>query len=102
MANSPPGGATDFNTRIIEEFRANEGNVGGPLADTTMILIHHIGARSGIECVSPLACSRQGDGRLAIVASNGGSPTHPDWYHNLNANPRGAVALSQRERDVAG
>jgi deazaflavin-dependent oxidoreductase (nitroreductase family) len=53
-----------------------------------MILIHHIGATSGIERVSPLACSRQGDGRLATVASNGGSPTHPDWYHNLNANPR--------------
>jgi len=42
-----------------------------------MILIHHIGAKSGIERVSPLACSPQGDGRFAIVASNGGSPTRP-------------------------
>src|ERR1700687_5496247 len=41
-----------------------------------------------IERVSPLGCSTQGNGRFAIVASNGGSPTHPDWYHNLKANPR--------------
>lgn len=88
MANSAPGGARDFNTKIIEEFRANEGRVGGPLAGATMILIHHIGAKSGIKRVSPLACSPQGEGRFAIVASNGGSPAHPDWYYNLKANPR--------------
>jgi hypothetical protein len=57
MANSAPGGANDFNTKIIEEFRANEGRVGGPWAGTTPILIHHIGAKSGIERVSSLACS---------------------------------------------
>jgi deazaflavin-dependent oxidoreductase (nitroreductase family) len=88
MANSASGGANDFNAKIIEEFRANEGRVGGPLAGATIILIHHIGAKSGTERVSPLACNPQGDGRFAIVASNGGSPTHPDWVHNLRANPR--------------
>ena len=88
MANSAPGGASDFNTEMIEEFRANEGRVGGPWAGTTLILIHHIGARSGTERVTPLGYSRRGDGRFAIVASNGGSPTHPDWYYNLKANPR--------------
>ena len=89
MANSAPGSvASDYNTKIIEEFRANQGRVGGPWADTPVILIHHIGARSGIERTTPLACSSQGPGRYAIVASNGGSPTHPDWYHNLKANPR--------------
>ena len=88
VANSAPGGTRDFNTKMIEEFRANEGRVSGPWADTTLILIHHIGARSGIERVSPLGCSPQGDGRFAIVASNGGSPAHPDWYYNLKANPR--------------
>jgi deazaflavin-dependent oxidoreductase (nitroreductase family) len=88
VADSAPGGASDFNTKIIEEFRANQGRVGGPLAGTTMILIHHIGAKSGIERVSPLACSLQGDGRFAIVASSGGSPAHPDWYYNLKASPR--------------
>ena len=88
MANSAPGSvANDYNTKIIEEFRANQGRVGGPWAGTPMILIHHIGARSGIERTTPLACSSQGPGRYAIVASNGGSPTHPDWYYNLKANP---------------
>jgi deazaflavin-dependent oxidoreductase (nitroreductase family) len=87
VAKSPPGGASDFNTKIIEEFRANQGHVGGPWAGTTLILIHHIGAKSGAERVTPLGCSRQGDGRFAIVASNGGSPAHPDWYYNLKANP---------------
>jgi deazaflavin-dependent oxidoreductase (nitroreductase family) len=96
MAKSVPGGAGDYNTTIIEEFRANGGRVGGPWAGTTMILIHHVGARSGIERVSPLGCSRQGDGRFAIVASNGGSPTHPDWYYNLKANPRIRVEAGAR------
>jgi len=88
MANSATGGANDYNTKIIEEFRANQGRVGGPWADTTLILIHHTGARSGIQRVLPLGCFPRGDGRFAIVASNGGSPAHPDWYHNLKANPR--------------
>jgi deazaflavin-dependent oxidoreductase (nitroreductase family) len=88
MANSAPGEANGYNAKIIEEFRANEGRVGGPWAGTTMILIHHIGAKSGIERVSPLGCSPQGGGRFAIVASNRESPTHPDWYYNLKANPR--------------
>ena len=83
-----PGGAGDYNTTIIEEFRAHGGHVGGPWAGTTMILIHHIGARSGIERTTPLAYSPQGRGGYAVVASNGGSPTHPDWYYNLKANPR--------------
>jgi deazaflavin-dependent oxidoreductase (nitroreductase family) len=88
MANSAPGKASGYNTKIIEEFRANGGRVGGPWAGTPMILIHHIGARSGIERVSPLGCFPQADGRWAIVASNGGSPTHPDWYYNLRASPK--------------
>src|SRR5207248_1536625 len=53
----------------------------------------HIGARSGIERVTPLACSRQGGGRFAIVASDGGSATHPGWYYNLKANPRITVEV---------
>jgi len=100
MANSVPGSvpgtARDYNTTIIEEFRASGGRVGGPWAGTTMILIHHVGAKSGIERVSPLACSPQGDGRFAIVASNGGSPTHPNWYYNLKANPRIRVEAGTR------
>jgi len=88
MADSAPDRASDYNTKIIEEFRANEGRVGGEWTGTTLILIHHIGAKSGIERVTPLGCFPQGGGRFAIVASNGGSPGHPNWYHNLKANPR--------------
>jgi deazaflavin-dependent oxidoreductase (nitroreductase family) len=96
MANPAPGGADDYNTKIIAEFRANQGRVGGPWAGTPMILIHHTGARSGIERVSPLGCFPQADGRWAIVASNGGSPTHPDWYYNLKANPKITVETGAR------
>ncbi len=87
MANSAQRGAGDSNTEIIEEFRANQGRVGVPWAGITLILIHHIGARSGIERVTPLAFNPQPDGRFAIAAANGGSPTHPDWYYNLKAHP---------------
>ena len=93
MANSTPGGAGDLNAQIIEEFRVNQGRVGGSLAGTPMILIHHIGARSGTERVTPLACNPQLDGRFAIVASNGGSPAHPAWYYNIKAHPRITVEL---------
>ena len=88
MANAATDGINGFNDKIIAEFRANRGRVSGSLAGTPMILIHHIGASSGIERVTPLACSPQDDGRIVIVASNGGSPTHPSWYYNLRANPR--------------
>jgi len=83
----------DYNIRIIEEFRANQGRLGGPWAGYTVILIHHIGARSMIERVTPLSCFPQRDGRWAIVASDGGAPSHPAWYHNLKANPKIRVEL---------
>jgi deazaflavin-dependent oxidoreductase (nitroreductase family) len=78
----------DDNRRIIEEFRANGGRVGGPWEGWPLILVHHIGAKSGTERVTPLGCLPQDDGRYVLVASNGGSPSHPDWYHNLTAHPR--------------
>jgi deazaflavin-dependent oxidoreductase (nitroreductase family) len=79
---------TDYNTTIIEEFRANGGRVGGMWEGTTLVLLHHIGANSGIERVTPVACSPEGEGRFAIWAANGGAPTHPNWYHNLKAHPQ--------------
>jgi deazaflavin-dependent oxidoreductase (nitroreductase family) len=88
MTRSAQDEGSDYNGKIIKEFRANQGRVGGPWAGTTLILIHHLGARSGVERVTPLGCSSQGDGRYVIVASSGGSPTHPDWYYNLKANPK--------------
>ena len=96
MANPAGGGASDYNSKIIQEFRANQGRVGGPWAGTTLILIHHIGARSGIERVTPLACSAQGEDRFAVWAANGGSPTHPNWYYNLRAHPRITAEVGAR------
>lgn len=85
--------ASDYNTKIINEFRANQGRVGGPWADIPLLLIHHIGVRSGIERVTPVAYHPQPGGRLAIWAANGGSPVHPGWYHNLKARPRVTVEV---------
>src|SRR5260370_17054300 len=87
MANSAAGETSDYNTKIIKEFRANQGRVGGPWAGIPLILIHHIGARSGIERVTPVAYHPQPRRRLAISAPTGASPTHPNRYHNLQAPP---------------
>jgi deazaflavin-dependent oxidoreductase (nitroreductase family) len=63
------------------------------MGSSTLILLRPIGARSGIERVTPVACSPQGEGRFAIWAASGGSPTHPAWYYNLNAHPRITVEV---------
>jgi deazaflavin-dependent oxidoreductase (nitroreductase family) len=93
MTTPAPDQDSDYNTKIIKEFRANRGRVGGPWAGTTLILIHHTGARSGVEHVTPLGYFSRGEGRFAIVASSGGSPAHPAWYHNLKASPRITVEV---------
>ena len=77
----------DWNRKVIEEFRANGGKVGGQFAGAPMILVHHVGARSGVERVSPMVYFTDGD-RMLIVASAAGSPKNPDWYHNLKARPK--------------
>jgi deazaflavin-dependent oxidoreductase (nitroreductase family) len=85
---------TDFNQAVIAEFRAHGGRVGGDLAGTPIIiLIHHRGARTRTERITPLAYSAQADGRLVIAASNGGSPANPAWYYNLTAHPVIGVEL---------
>jgi len=93
MPDSAAGKTSDYNTKIIKEFLANQGRVGGSWAGTRLILNHHIGARSGIERVTPVACSSQAEGRYAIWAANGGSRTHPAWYYNLKAHPEITVEV---------
>ena len=98
-----PSGASDYNTKIIEEFRANQGRVDAEfLEGAPVILIHHIGAKSGIGRVTPVACSPQGDGRFAVWAANGGSPAHPAWYHNLKAHPRITVEVGTPDVPSSG
>jgi len=77
---------SDFNQNVIEEFRANEGKVGGMFADSPMMLLTTIGAKSGQARTIPLVYTLDGD-RVVIIASKGGAPTNPAWYHNLVANP---------------
>ena len=76
----------DFNRKIIEEFRANGGKVGGGFEGAPMVLLHHRGAKTGTERVSPLVYQADGD-RVVVFGSKGGAPTHPHWFLNLVANP---------------
>jgi deazaflavin-dependent oxidoreductase (nitroreductase family) len=76
--------SADFNAQIIDEFRANEGRVGGMFENMPLLLLHHTGAKSGTAYVNPLAYLRDGD-RYVIFASKGGAPENPAWYHNLKA-----------------
>jgi deazaflavin-dependent oxidoreductase (nitroreductase family) len=96
MSTSPQ----DFNARIIEEFRANQGRVGGPFEGATLLLLHHVGARSGKDRVNPLVYNRDGD-RYVVFASKAGAPTNPDWYHNLNANPNVTIEVGTDTIEVA-
>ena len=82
----------DRNKAIIEEYRANAGKVGGPFAGKTLMLLHTVGARSGRERVNPVAYVLDGD-RFVIVASKGGAPTNPGWYHNILARPHVTVEV---------
>jgi deazaflavin-dependent oxidoreductase (nitroreductase family) len=95
MKTSPP----DFNATIIDEFRANAGHVGGMWADTPLLILHHTGARSGEDRVNPLAYMDDGE-RYVVIASNGGAPSHPGWYHNLKARPAATIEVGARTIDV--
>jgi deazaflavin-dependent oxidoreductase (nitroreductase family) len=100
----------NFNEQIIAEFRANGGKVGGPFAGAPMLLLETTGAKSGIHRTTPLVYLPDGD-RFVIIASKGGAPTNPAWYHNLVAHPETtievgtetipvtAVVLTGEERD---
>jgi deazaflavin-dependent oxidoreductase (nitroreductase family) len=85
--------APDPNQKIIDEFRANEGVVGGFFTGRRLLLLHHEGARTGTERVNPLAYLRTGVNAVAVFASKGGAATNPDWYHNVIANPDVSVEI---------
>jgi deazaflavin-dependent oxidoreductase (nitroreductase family) len=77
---------SDWNRKIIEEFRENGGKVNGNFVGAPLLLLHTIGARSGKDRINPLMYQDLG-GPLAIFATKGGAPTHPDWYYNVLAHP---------------
>lgn len=78
-----------MNAKVLAEFRANHGKVGGMFEGFPMVLLHHKGAKSGVERISPL-----------IITSKGGAPSHPDWYHNLVAHPDTQIEVGDEKLAV--
>ncbi len=95
MSTSP----ADFNTKIIDEFRANGGRVSGMFERTPLLLLHHTGAKSGQSRVNPVAYLSDG-GRYVVFASKAGAPTNPGWYHNLKAHPNVKIEVGSDTIDV--
>lgn len=93
---------TDFNQQTIDEFRANEGKVGGQFEGAPMVLVHHVGRKSGREFVAPMMYLRdETDPRtMYVFASKGGAPTNPDWYVNLTAAGKATVEVGTETYDV--
>jgi deazaflavin-dependent oxidoreductase (nitroreductase family) len=96
----------NFNEKIIDEFRANEGKVGGYFDGQTLLLLHAVGVKSGTERINPLVYQRVGD-TYAIFGSAGGGPKDPQWYRNLLAHPdttievgTGTVSVRARKADA--
>jgi deazaflavin-dependent oxidoreductase (nitroreductase family) len=89
---SQPPSAENFNSKVIREFRENNGKVGGPFEGAPVLLLTSTGAKSGQERVSPMMYLQDGT-RLVVFASKAGAPTNPDWYHNLVAHPDASVEV---------
>lgn len=84
---------SDWNDGIIKEFRANKGQVGGGFAGAPMVLVHHVGRKSGKEYVTPLVYLPGDDDSFYIFASKGGAPEHPEWYRNIVAAGQATVEV---------
>ncbi len=82
----------EFNRTLIEEYRATGGKLSGRLANSKLLLLTTIGARSGLARTTPLGYGMDGD-RIVVVAANAGAPAHPDWYHNVRAHPLVTIEL---------
>jgi deazaflavin-dependent oxidoreductase (nitroreductase family) len=96
----------DWNARVIAEFRNSAGAPGGPGAGRPLLLLTTVGARTGQQRTTPLVYLADGE-RLLVFASKGGSPTNPDWYHNLVAHPdiaveKGRETIAVRATEVHG
>jgi deazaflavin-dependent oxidoreductase (nitroreductase family) len=94
--------ANNWNEKVIADFRANEGRVGGPFEGAPMVLVHHRGRRSGQEYVNPMMylAAERGDGSIYVFASKAGAPANPDWYYNLTAAGEGTVELGTGSHNV--
>jgi deazaflavin-dependent oxidoreductase (nitroreductase family) len=90
---------TDWNSKIIDEFRANSGRVGGNFEGAPLLLLHTTGAKSGQERVNPMMYQAV-PGGYAVFASKGGAPTNPDWYHNVLAHPKVKAEIGTETIDL--
>jgi deazaflavin-dependent oxidoreductase (nitroreductase family) len=92
----------DWNTQVIEDFRATGGKMSGDFAGTPLLLLHHRGRRTGAEHVAPVMYQADDDDprTLYVFASKAGAPTHPAWYGNLMAAGEGRVELGEETFDV--
>jgi deazaflavin-dependent oxidoreductase (nitroreductase family) len=90
---------SNTNQRIIDEFRANDGKVGGRFEGKSLLLLHTTGAKSGMERINPVAYLRD-DENYVVIASKGGAANNPDWYYNILANPRLSVEVGTETFDV--
>lgn len=88
--------ANEFNQKVIAEFRANGGKVGGQFANMPMLLLNTTGAKSGQPRTNPVAYTTDGN-NVVVIASKGGAPTNPDWYYNIKANPVVTVELGREQ-----
>lgn len=86
----------EFNKSIIDEFRANDGVVGGMFADAQLLLLTTTGAKTSLIRINPLVCLSDGD-RYIIIASYEGAPTNPPWYYNLLSNPEVGVEVGSEQ-----
>lgn len=93
--------SNNWNQGIIDEFRANQGKVGGRFEGKTLLLLHTTGAKSHKPHINPAAYVKDGD-RYVIIASMGGAPTNPDWYYNIVANPAVTVEVGTEEFQANG
>ena len=90
----------DWNSKIIEEFRANGGEVGGPFAGAPVLLLHTTGAKTGRERVNPMMYLDL-DGHRYVFASKAGADTNPDWYWNLVAHTDVTVEVGTETYEVS-
>lgn len=90
---------TEFDGKVIDEFRANEGRVGGMFEGMSLLLLHHVGAKSGEKRINPVAYLRDGE-CYVIFASKAGAPTNPAWYHNLKAAPNILIEVGNETLNV--
>ena len=91
---------SEWNRSIVEEFRANEGRVGGNFEGAPVLLLHTTGARSGLERVNPMMYQSLDADAVAVFASKSGAPTNPDWYHNLLVHPEASVEIGSEAHAV--